>query len=117
MTENILTQGPNVVSEDGFKQLFDEGYFAEIVCMQSAEKQHNSFSGNWIIRAVSPDGQVEKVLVTSRKDFKVREFRTINGLHGFFHQFNLKIQHVPWHEGVRCRIRLPKFEEAEREQE
>ncbi|WP_299592938.1 hypothetical protein [uncultured Tateyamaria sp.] len=113
MTQHVLDQGPNVVSEDGFKQLLDEGYFAEVVCMQSAAKQYNTFSGNWIIRAVSPDGQIEKVLVTSRRDFKVREFKTTNGLLGFFDQFELNVQHIPWNKGVRVRIQLPKFEGSE----
>ena len=110
MTQDVLAQGPNVVSEDGFKQLLDEGYFAEVVCMQSATKQYNTFSGNWIIRAVSPDGQIEKILVTSRREFKVREFKTTNGLLGFFDQFDIGVQRIPWYEGVRARIQLPDFE-------
>ena len=106
MTKNVLEQGPNVVSEDGFKQLLDNGYFAEVVCTQSAAKQYNTFSGSWIIRAVSPDGQIEKVLVTSRRDFKVREFKTTNGLLGFFDQFKINIHQIPWYEGVRARFQL-----------
>ena len=104
MSHNILDQGPNVVSEDGFKQLLNEGYSAEIVCTQSAAKQHNTFTGIWIIRAVSQDDKIKKLLVTSRRDFKVREFKTINGLLAFFDQFDVKIQQIPWIEGVRVRI-------------
>ena len=107
MTKNVLEQGPNVVSEDGFKDLLENGYFAEVVCMHSAEKQYNTFSGNWIIRAVSPDGQIERVLVTSRRDFKVREFKTTNGLLGFFDQFDVNIHQIPWYKGVRARFQLP----------
>lgn len=109
MTKNLLEQGPNVVSEDGFKQLLEEGYFAEVVCMRGAEKQYNTFSGNWIIRAVSPDGEVERVLVTSRRDFKTREFKTTNGLLAFIDQFEINIQSIPWREGVRARFQLSKF--------
>lgn len=104
MSHNLLDQGPNVVSEDGFKQLLKDGYSAEVVCMQSAVKQHNTFTGVWIIRAVSTDSSIEKVLVTSRRDFKVREFKTTNGLLAFFDQFGVQVQQIPWVEGVRVQV-------------
>ena len=104
MSHHLLDQGPNVVSEDGFKQLLNEGYSAEIVCTQSAAKQHNTFTGIWILRAVSDGGRIEKVLVTSRRDFKVREFKTTNGLLAFIDQFDVQIQQIPWVEGARVSV-------------
>lgn len=105
--KNILETGPDVVSEDGFRGLLKEGYLAEVVCRESATKSHNTFTGIWIIQAVSPDGEIQKTLVTSRNNFKVREFKTISGLVGFFDQFNVPVQKIPWYEGGSVRISIP----------
>ncbi|MEQ8729990.1 hypothetical protein [Roseitalea porphyridii] len=71
---------PNVVTEDGLRDLLTSGYLIEVICNQTAEKRHNSWYGSLVVHAVTEDGQDAKMLVTSRSVFKLREFKTIVGL-------------------------------------
>ncbi|WP_254604298.1 hypothetical protein [Leisingera sp. ANG59] len=41
---------PNVVTEDGLRDLLSDGYLIEVICNQTAEKRHNSWYGSWVVR-------------------------------------------------------------------
>ena len=41
----------NTVREDEFIQLAQKGYRVEVVCTESAYKQHANWYGRWVIRA------------------------------------------------------------------
>ena len=91
----MMDEAPNVVTEDGLRDLLSAGYLAEVVCKEMAEKRHNSWYGTWVVRAVSKDGLADKMLVTSRSYLKVREFKTIVGLVSFLHDLGCKTVSIP----------------------
>ena len=74
---------PNVVTEDGLRDLLSDSYLIEVICNQTTGKRHNSWYGSWVVHAVTKDGQDAKMLVTSRSVFKLREFKTIVRLVSF----------------------------------
>ena len=49
--EVMIEEAPNVVTEDGLRGLLGQGYRAEVVCKEGAEKRHNSWYGTWTVRA------------------------------------------------------------------
>ena len=71
---------PNGVSEEGLRELVDQGYTTEVVCVDDPQYTGQYFMGKWNIRAVSPDGESEMVLVTQRKTKQPREIKTIIGV-------------------------------------
>ncbi len=82
-----IDDAPNVVSEEGLRMYVRQGFRLEVVCRAVPERRYNAWYGKWIIRAVSPDGLGEKLLVTSRSILKVREFKTLTGLVSFLQEF------------------------------
>lgn len=103
----MTEEAPNVVTEDGLRKLLALGYRAEVVCKETGGKRHNTWTGNWIIRAVGPDNGAEKLLVTSRAYFKVREFKTVVGLVSFLSDMGFTTAHVPLEAGGRVQHQLP----------
>lgn len=99
-------EAPNVVSEEGCRQLVDTGWQMEVICIQSAEKRQAMYYGRWAIRVVSPDGRYERTLVTARKNMEKRLFKTINGLVSFLEDFRVKAPHIPLVEGMRTRQQI-----------
>ena len=97
----MIEEAPNVVTEDGLRGLLGQGYRAEVICKEGAEKRHNSWYGIWTVRAVSADGRDEKLLVTSRSYLKVREFKTIVGLVSFLADMGASVVSIPLDEGGR----------------
>lgn len=76
-TKIELTNG---VSEEGLRELVEQGYTTEVVCVDDPHYTGQYFTGKWNIRAVSPDGESEMVLVTQRKTKQPREIKTIIGV-------------------------------------
>ena len=76
-TKIELTNG---VSEEGLRELVEQGYTTEIVCVDDPQYTGVYFTGKWNIRAVSPDGESEMVLVTQRRTKQPRDIKTINGV-------------------------------------
>ena len=70
----------NGVSEEGLRELVEQGYTTEVVCVDDPEYTGQNFTGKWNIRAVSPDGDDEMVLVTQRQTKQPRDIRTIIGV-------------------------------------
>lgn len=103
--EDKLLDGatPNVVTEDGLRDLLSDGYLIEVICNQTAEKRHNSWYGSWAVHAVAEDGQDAKLLVTSRSVFKLREFKTIVGLVSFLADMGCLSANIPLIAGRRER--------------
>lgn len=104
----MLREAPNVVTEDGFRQLLAKGYVAVVLCRESAEKKYNSWAGLWVVHAVRPDGKDERLLVTARDYVKMREFKTIVGLASFLHDMGMRTANIPFHAGERTLHRLPE---------
>lgn len=70
----------NGVSEEGLRELVEQGYTTEVVCVDDPHFTGQYFAGKWNIRAISPDGESEMVLVTQRRTRQPREIKTINGV-------------------------------------
>ena len=103
----MIEEAPNVVTEDGLRGLLGQGYRAEVVCKEGAEKRHNSWYGTWTVRAVTSDGRDEKLLVTSRSYLKIREFKTIVGLVSFLADMGATVVSIPLEEGGRVPHEAP----------
>lgn len=71
---------PNGVSEEGLRELVEQGYTTEVVCVDDPHYTGQNFTGKWNIRVVSPDGDSEMVLVTQRKTKEPRDIKTIVGV-------------------------------------
>lgn len=98
-------QGPDVVSEEGFRELLSLGYQAVAVCSEPPERRAGVWYGLWHILCVSLDGQSEKILVTFRtgKDGsdKPREFKTVTGLISFLYGVGIRSVTIPMEPGAR----------------
>lgn len=105
--ETMLEEAPNVVTEDGLRQLLANGYSAEVVCRVAAEKRLNAWYGTWTVRAIGPEGD-EKIVVTSRNYIKAREFKTIAGLVSFLHDIGMRTAQIPLEQGSRALHSLPE---------
>lgn len=103
-----IDDAPNVVSEEGLRMYVRQGFRLEVVCRTVPERRYNAWYGKWIIRAVSPDGLAEKLLVTSRSILKVREFKTLTGLVSFLQEFGFAVLSVPMEDGGRVQHTLPE---------
>ncbi len=106
--ETMLEDAPNVVTEDGLRQLLAQGYAAEVICRTAAEKRLNAWYGLWVVRAIGPNGGDEKIVVTSRSYIKAREFKTVVGLVSFLSDLGMRTAHIPLEEGGRTRHTLPE---------
>lgn len=99
--EHNFKEAPNVVSEDGCRVLINQGWAIEVICLESAAKRHSNYFGKWGVRVVSPDGSVERMLVTARKVMELRVFKTITGLISFLDDFDVSGPRIPLYEGMR----------------
>lgn len=90
-----------MVTEDRFRQLVEDGWQIEVVCLVSAEKRHANYFGQWVLRAQSPDGSDVRRLVTARNLTEMRSFKTINGLVSFLEEAGVFNPHVPLRAGTR----------------
>lgn len=104
----MLEEAPNVVTEEGLRQLLASGYSAEVVCRTTAEKRINAWYGSWYVRAIGPDGGDEKIVVTSRSYIKAREFKTIAGLVSFLYDIGMRTVQIPLEHGGRAVHTLPE---------
>lgn len=99
--------GPDVVSDEGLRELVGLGYRIEVVCLGPAERRDGGvWYGLWGIRCVSVDGLVDRVLVAARPDKvhggdRPRTFRTLAGLVGFLHGLGLRTISIPFEVGGR----------------
>lgn len=96
--------GPDVVSDEGLRELLVQGHHVEVVCLEPAERRGGVWCGLWGIRSVSLDGQSVRVLVAARRDKdrgrdRPRTFRTLTGVAGFLHGLGFPIISVPFEAG------------------
>ncbi|CUH52672.1 hypothetical protein [Shimia marina] len=103
---NLMQDAPNVVSEDGLRMLLAEGHSADVVCRATPTKTSAQWSGVWTVHCVSPDGEIRRLLVTSRNNMVAREFKTINGLVSFLAGVGLTTASIPMLEGKVASHRL-----------
>ena len=98
-------QGPDVVSEEGLRELLSRGHQAVVVCSETPRQKAYFWHGQWHILCASLDGQSERLLVSARRDAKggdkPREFKTANGLISFLHDLGFRMVMVPMEEGGR----------------
>lgn len=101
----MLNKGPDVVSEDGLRELLSLGHQAVVICSEAPVQKSYFWHGLWHIVCVSLDGRSERLLVSARRDaqgsVKPREFRTVNGLISFLHGLGVRMVTVPMEEGGR----------------
>lgn len=98
--------GPDLVSEEGLRELLGLGHHAVVVCSKEPARKVNVWYGLWHILCVSPDGRTERILVSSRRDAdgadRPRPFKTANGLLSFLHSLGLRTLTVPMEPGSRA---------------
>lgn len=103
---SFIEAPPNVVSENGLRNLLQDGWHVEIVCRRDAEKRSYNWHGEWTIRGISPDGLQEKILITARNELEFRVLKTANGVISFMLDMGFGHIHLPLFEGGRCRQAL-----------
>lgn len=104
-------KGPDVVSDDGLRELLSLGHQAVVICSEAPVQKSYFWHGLWHVLCVSLDGQSERLLVSARRDaqgsVKPREFRTVNGLISFLHGLGFRMVTVPMEDGGRVGHTLP----------
>lgn len=103
---SFIEAPPNVVSENGLRNLLQDGWQVEIVCRRDAEKRSYNWHGEWTVRGISPDGLQEKILITARNELEFRVLKTANGVISFMLDMGFEHIHLPLFEGGRCRQAL-----------
>ena len=100
----------NGVSEEGMRELFRRGYAAEVVCAEEPRPNsaRNNYLGVWHIRAVSPTGDIERVLVTQRNEEEPRQIRSVFGVVTLLLQLGCDGVNIPFREGGRRTNCLPR---------
>ena len=101
---NFEFEAPDVVSEILFKDLLGHGYSTHILCAEDAFIRSNVWVGLWYLRAVSPDGTIERVMQTTRKKktdigFTLRGFKSLNGLNSYIYGLGYEFISVPYFAG------------------
>ena len=97
--------GPDVVSDEGLRELLGQGHHVEVVCLEPAERRSGGvWYGLWGIRSVSPDGQSVRILVATprardRGLGRPRTFRTLNGIAGFLRGLGFPVLSIPFEAG------------------
>lgn len=108
---SLAKEAPNVVTETEFRNLMRCGYHAEVVCNGGTEARSSVWYGNWIIRAVSPDGREEKTLVPARKRenrIMFREFKTASAIISFLSALGCRAVTIPLDAGMRATHIIPQ---------
>lgn len=108
---DLEKEAPNVVTESRFRDLAANGYHVEIKCKQAAFKKGPNWHGMWVLRAISDEG-LEKLLVTSRADIKIREIKTVTGVISFLLGIGFSHADIPLEEGQRTVHKLSSEEVA-----
>lgn len=96
----LSKEAPNVVSEEGSHELIKQGWRFVIVCLQTPEKRHNHYFGEWGFKLLSPDGKTERILITARNQMEMRTIKTATGLIRFLLEFDLVGPRLPLQEGL-----------------
>jgi hypothetical protein len=96
---------PNVTTEQGLRELAENGHTIEVLCEAEPERKGPSWYGLWTMRTISPDGH-ERLLVTARNrpshnDIKVREFKTATGLISFLICVGFSQANIPLKDGAK----------------
>lgn len=104
---------PNVVTEVQFKDLVEEqGFNVEVLINVDASRKAAVWYGEWVLRAVSPDGSVEKILVPARtsagEGIRIRVFKTANGLISFLEGIGYAAVNIPLKEGHKTLLPNPR---------
>ena len=105
-------EGPNVVSEEGFRTLLDQGYRAVVRSHTEVQKKGVQWAGRWTVLVSEGEDRPHRVLVSHRGQFKPREFRTTLGLIGFIRRMGFDSAVIPLREGAQAmqpqdRSRIP----------
>ena len=105
-TKKMLKNG---VTEDGMRELFKRGYTAEVVCAEEpyADKSGHSYRGMWHIRAVSPTGEIERVLITQRNEHEPKQLRTAFAVIKTLLHMGCDGVNIPFNEGGRRTNTIP----------
>ena len=98
----LADEAPNVVSEDGFRLLLNEGYDAIVVSHSTIEKEGVQWAGRWTVWVSKRESQDNRLLVASRGHLKPREFKTTYGLIGFLRKMGFATAVIPFHAGARA---------------
>lgn len=106
-TMTVRAKLKNGVSEEGLRQLVEQGYSAEVVCIEEPVFTGKQCTGLWQIRAISPDGHRERVLVTQRDPAHPRALKTTLGLERLLVSLGCDGVNIPFVEGGRRANRLP----------
>ena len=96
--------GPDVVSDEGLRELVSLGYQVMVVCLKPVLRKDGIYYGLWGIRCMSMDGKSDKVLIAARKDEhgdRPRLFKTLTGLVGFLLGLGFRTITIPMDEGAR----------------
>ncbi len=96
----LSNEAPNVVSEEGSRELIEQGWRFIVICLQTPEKRHNHYFGEWGFKLLSPDGQTERILITARKQMEMRTIKTATGLIRFLLEFDLVGPRIPLRQGL-----------------
>ena len=101
---------PNVITEQGLRELTEQGHGVEVLCLTDPERKGPSWYGLWIMRTVGADGK-EKLLVTARtrlnqNAIKVREFKTATGVISFLVGVGFSQASIPMKNGEKTSHRL-----------
>lgn len=114
MGMNLQKEAPNVVTTPVFHELIRNGYHAEVVCQSAGFKKASVWYAEWIVRVISPDGSVEKLVASTTlpssgtEEIRIRTFKTANGLISFLHAAGFMYPTIPLVEGGRHVHILPK---------
>lgn len=101
---------PNVTTEQGLRELAENGHSVEVLCKTAPERKGPSWYGLWTMRTISNDGH-EKLLVTARtrpsqNDIRVREFKTATGIISFLIGVGFSQASIPLVSGEKTSHRL-----------
>lgn len=96
---------PNVITEQGLRELAENGHSVEVLCESDPERKGPSWYGVWTIRTINHDGH-ERLLVTARNrpsqnDIKVREFKTATGVISFLVGVGFSEARIPLKNGKK----------------
>lgn len=98
--------GPDVVSDEGLRELVGVGYQVLVICLEPAIRKDGVFYGLWGIRCISADGKVDRLLVTApRRDRggdRARTFKTLTGLVAYLLGLGIRTVTLPLEQGGRA---------------
>lgn len=99
----------DVAYEQHFRELVNYGYHVVVECLETPVQRAGVFHGIWSIRAMSADGQTEKVLVAARKGPegpRPRHYKTLAGFVAFLVDLGFEVVSAPMVEGGRVHLNM-----------